>query len=328
MAPNDRRRIVKALALVPFAGLLGTSRIARADNFPSKPIRVIYPFLAGGDAYDRYVLQAVSDRIKQPIVVENRPGAGGTVGSNVVAKAAPDGYTLLVSNLASNAIAASLYPRLPYNALNDFEHIGMIGTIANALLVSPTLPATTLGELIDLAKAKPGTLTFGSVGVGSSPHLSGEMFKSQAGIDIVHVSYNGSGPALLDLMAGRIAILFNNLPTAIPVIKSGKLRVFGTTGSVRAPMLPDIPTLKEQGLRNFEVESWHGLSAPAKTPAEIVNLLNAELRAAIADPAVLARLAGWGVSAISMSPAQYRDFIAQEIEKWRIVVKASGARVD
>ena len=262
------------------------------------------------------------------IVVENRAGAGGTLGAGVVAKSPADGYTLLVSNVASNAIAASLYPKLPYNALGDFEHIGMFGTLPNALLVNPALPVKTLGDLISLAKANPGTLTFGSAGSGSSPHLSGEMLKTQAGIDVLHIPYKGAGPALQDLMGGQISFLFENVPTAISVIKSGKLRVLGTTGALRSPMLPDVPTLKEQGLASYVAESWHGFSAPAKTAPEIVELLNAELRATIDDPAVHARLVQLGVSPVSYTTAQYREFIAAEIEKWRVVVKASGARVD
>jgi tripartite-type tricarboxylate transporter receptor subunit TctC len=303
---------------------------ARAENFPSKPIRVINPFAAGGsvDVLSRFVSQKLSERLKQPIVVENRAGAGGTLGAGVVAKSPADGYTLLVSNVASNAIAASLYPKLPYNALGDFEHIGMFGTLPNALLVNPALPVKTLGDLISLAKANPGTLTFGSAGSGSSPHLSGEMLKTQAGIDVLHIPYKGAGPALQDLMGGQISFLFENVPTAISVIKSGKLRVLGTTGALRSPMLPDVPTLKEQGLASYVAESWHGFSAPAKTAPEIVDLLNAELRATIGDPAVHARLVQLGVSPVSYTTAQYREFIAAEIEKWRVVVKASGARVD
>jgi tripartite-type tricarboxylate transporter receptor subunit TctC len=322
-----RRKVVKALVLAPF--LQFTSHQALANNFPLKPIHVINPFASGGsvDVLSRYLGQKLSERVNQPIVVENRAGAGGTVGAALVANAAPDGYTLLVSNIASNAIAASLYPQLPYHALNAFEHIGMFGTLPNALLINPRLQVDSLRELIELAKSKPGTLTFGSAGNGSSPHLSGEMLKSQAGINIVHVPYKGAGPAMLDLMGGQISFLFENVPTAISVIKSGKLRVLGTTGSVRTPMLPDVATLKEQGLPNYVAESWHGFSAPANTPAEIVSFLNTELRATMSEPAVQSRLAELGVSTVSYTPSQYRAFIAAEIEKWQVVVKKSGARI-
>lgn len=330
MTIESRRRVLKLLSLTAAAALFGRVPGARAEAYPSKLIHVINPFAAGGsvDVISRFMSQKLSERLKQTMVVENRPGAGGTLGAGVVAKSPADGYTLLVSNVASNAIAASLYPQLSYNALSDFEHIGMFGTLPNALLVNPTLPVKTLGDLINLAKAKPGTLTFGSAGSGSSPHLSGEMLKTQAGIDVVHVPYKGAGPALQDLMGGQISFLFENVPTAISVIKSGKLRVLGTTGARRTPMLPDVLTLKEQGLANYVAESWHGYSAPAKTPPEIVSLLNAELRATIGDPAVHARLEQLGISPVSYTTAQYREFIAAEIEKWRVVVKASGARVD
>lgn len=330
MTIDSRRKILKLLCFAAVGMFIGHAPSAPADSFPSRPIRLITPGAIGGstDVISRVVSQKLAERLKQPIVVENRAGTGGTLGAAVVAKAPADGYTLLFSNVASNAIALSLYPKLPYEA-GDFEHIAIVGTLPNALLVTPALPVKTLNDLISLAKASPGTLAFGSAGSGTSVHLSAEMLRTQAGIDVLHIPYKGATPAALqDLMSGRISYQFENVPTALSVIKSGKLRVLGTTGAQRSPMLPDVPTLKEQGLPNFVAEAWFGYSAPAKTPPEIVGLLNAEIRASVGDPAIQARLLQFGISPASYTPAQFREFVAADIEKWRVVVKASGARVE
>lgn len=330
MVGHNRRGFMLSLgAAFPLvSSMLPTDAIAQ--NYPERPIRLVNPWAPGGsaDIVARLIAQKMSEELRQPIIIDNRPGAAGTVGSDLVAKSAPDGYTLILSTVASHAIAVSLYPKLPYSALADFEHIGMIDTLPNALLVGASFPARNLSELIALAKAKPSALSFGSAGNGSSPHLAGEMFKAQAGIDALHVPFKGGAPALQALLGGEISFMFESISTINAHVKSGKLRVLGTTGAKRSPMLPNVPTLHELGLTNFVAESWHGISAPAGTPGTIVARLNAALRSAVETPSIHARLIELGVTPGSLSPAQFRDFIKSEIDKWKTVVEISGAKVE
>lgn len=324
---NHRRRTTlkalgAALALAPIGSAL-------AQAYPTRPIRLVNPFAAGGtvDVLARLIGKEMGADLGQSIVVENQPGAGGTVGSAAVARAAPDGYTLIVSNVASHAIGVALYASLPYDPIRDFEHIGMFGTLPNALVVATGSPIKSLAELIDAAKTSREKLTFGSAGNGSTPHLSAELLKHQAKIDAVHVPYKGAGPAMQDLIGGRLSFLFENLPTAISLAKSGKLRILGTTGAKRAPMLGDVPTLAEQGLPEFVVETWHGMSAPVGTPRLIIERLNGSLRKALAGEDLRKRLTELGVSPADFTPDQYRNYMAAEIEKWGRIVKLSGAKI-
>jgi tripartite-type tricarboxylate transporter receptor subunit TctC len=309
------------------AGLTG---VVSAQGYPEQTIRLVNPWAPGGsaDVISRIVTAKMSEDLKRQIVVENKAGAGGTVGSDLVAKSPPDGYTLILSTVASHGIATSLYPNLPYNALTDFEHIAIIDTLPNALLVGAAFPAANLKELIALVKGKPGEYTYGSAGNGSSPHLSAEMLLAHAGVKAVHVPYKGAGPALQALLGRETSFLFENVPTIAEYVKSGKLRVLGTTGATRSTMLPDVPTIREQGFPNYVAESWHGFAAPARTPAAIVNRLNAAVRAAVESPALKARLLELGVNPVSYTPAQTREFVKTEIERWTRVVIASGAKVD
>lgn len=325
--------ITRRRALLGGASALASLRLLRpahAAAYPSQAVRLVNPFAPGGsvDAISRLTAVRMSEVLGGQIFVENIAGAGGTIGMDRVAKAAPDGQTLGISNVASNAIAQGLYSKLPYNGLTDFKHVGMFGTLPNVLVVKADFPARDVKELIAIAKAKPGRLNFSSAGNGSTPHLCGEMFKAQAGIFALHVPYRGGGPALQALLAGEVDFLFDNYTTSIASVKAGKLRVLGITSPERASFAPTLPTLKEQGLPRFAAETWHGISAPAATPSEVISQLNAALVKATSDPAVAARLVELGVTPSTFSPAQYTEFIAAEIRKWGEVIKVSGARVD
>ena len=301
-----------------------------SQGYPEQTIRLINPWAPGGsaDVISRIITNKMSADLKKQIVVDNKPGAGGTLGSDLVAKSAPDGYTMIFTTVASHAIAMSLYHNLPYHALNDFEHVGIIDTLPNALLVGASFPAKNLKEFITLLKSKPGTFPYGSAGNGSSPHLSAEMLIAQAGLKAIHVPYKGAGPALQALLSKEISFMFENVPTIAEHVKSGKLRILGTTSANRSSMLQDVPTIQEQGFPNFVAESWHGIAVPAKVPAVIVNRLNATLVAAIENPTIHARLIELGVNPLSHTPTQSREFVRVEIDRWTPVVVASGARID
>lgn len=316
--------------LLGTAGLAALGRPAWAAAYPDKAVRLINPFAAGGsiDAIARLVAVKMSSQLGNQIFVDSVAGAGGTIGADRAAHSTPDGYTLVVSNVASNAIAMGLYSKLPYDGLADFAHVGMFGTLPNVLVVKEDFSARTLREFIALAKAQPGKLTFSSAGNGSTPHLSGEMFKAQAGIQALHVPYKGGGPALQAVLAGEVSFLFDNYTTSIASVKAGKLRVLGLTSGARLPFAPELPTIREQGLPNFVAETWHGISAPRGTPAAIVQQLSAALLHATADKEVSDRLAELGVTPSRFTSAQYKAFIAAEIRKWGEVIRTSGAKVD
>src|SRR4030095_5020494 len=275
------------------------SPLACAQTYPTKPIRLVVPFPPGGatDILARDVAQKLSDAWGQSFVVDNRPGAGGNIGSELVAKAAPDGYTLEMGTVGTHAINASLYAKMPYDHVKDFVPVILVAGVPNVLVVNPSVPVNSVAELIAYAKANPGKLNFASSGNGTSIHLSGELFKVMAGVQITHVPYKGSAPALQDLLGGQVQLMFDNLPPSLPQIKAGKLKALAVTSTTRAAALPDVPTMAESGLPGFEASSWFGVLAPAGTPPAIVAKLNAEIGKWLASPEAKEKLAKQGANA-------------------------------
>ncbi len=324
----DRRTLL--LGPLALAAALAAGHLpAAAQAYPAKPIHLVVGYAAGGstDSVARLLGQKLAEELGQPVVVENKPGAGATIASDYVAKAAPDGYTLFMSTIA-NTINTTLYKRLSFDFERDFAPVSLVATVPNVLVVNPDVPAKTVKEFIALAKSKPGEINFGSSGSGSSVHLSGELFNMAAGVKLTHVPYKGSAPAAVDLMSGQIQAMFDNLSTALPFIKAGKLRALAVTSAERSPAAPDIPTMAEAGLPECEVLSWFALVAPAKTPKDIVDRLNAATVKALADPAVKQQFAALGADPVSSTPAVLADLIKSETAKWAKVVKASGASVN
>jgi tripartite-type tricarboxylate transporter receptor subunit TctC len=304
--------------------------LASGQGYPNRTIRLVVPFPAGGttDILAREVAQKLTEVLGQAVVVDNRPGAAGNIGSDLVAKSAPDGYTLLMGTVGTHAINPSLYSKMPYDHVKDFAPVVLVAGVPNVLVVNPALPVKSVSDLIKLAKDKPGQINFASSGSGTSIHLSGELFKTMAGVDMTHVPYKGSSPALTDLIGGQVQIMFDNLPSALPQIKAGRLRAIAVTSLKRAPVLPDIPTINESGLPGFEASSWFGLLAPAGTPAPIVARINVEVNKWLQSGDAREKLLGQGAEAAGGSPEQFGNFIRGESEKWAKVVKASGAKVD
>ena len=304
--------------------------LAAAQTYPTKPIRLVVPFPPGGatDILARDVAQKLTEAWGQSVIVDNRPGAGGNIGSELVAKSSPDGYTLEMGTVGTHAINASLYAKMPYDHVRDFTPVILVAGVPNVLVVNPALPANSVAELIAYAKANPGKLNFASSGNGTSIHLSGELFKVMAGVQITHIPYKGSAPALQDLLGGQVQMMFDNLPPSLPQIKAGKLRALGVTTLTRAPALPDVPTLSESGLPGFEASSWFGILAPAGTPAPIVAKLNAEIAKWLATPEAKEKLAKQGANAAGGTPDDFAKHIAAETAKWAKVVKDSGAKID
>ena len=330
MLSSPLRLVAQTLAIT-FAFVLGILPAdALAQSYPSRPVRLVVPFPAGGttDILARAMAEKLSGALGQQFVVDNRPGAGGNIGSDIVAKSQSDGYTLLMGTVGTHAINPSLYPKMPYDHVKDFVPVVLVAGVPNVLVVNPTVPAKTVAELIALAKEKPGTINFASSGNGTSIHLSGELFKLLAGVQIAHVPYKGSAPALTDLIGGQVQIMFDNLPSALPHIKGGKLRALAVTSSKRAPALPDLPTIAESGVAGFEASSWFGILAPAATPRDIVQRINAEANKALHAPDMREKLLAQGAEAVGNSPEFFADYIRTETVKWAKVVKDSGARVD
>ena len=304
--------------------------LATGQSYPSRPIRLVVPFPAGGttDLLARAMAQKLSEALGQQVVVDNRPGAGGNIGSDIVAKSAPDGYTLLMGTVGTHAINVSLYAKMPYDAVKDFVPIVLVAGVPNVLVVNPALPVKTVADLIKLAKDQPGSINFASSGNGTSIHLSGELFKSLTGVQMAHIPYKGSAPALTDLIGGQVQIMFDNLPSALPHIKAGKLRAIAVTSTKRAPALPDLPTIAESGIPGFEASSWFGMLAPAGTPREIVLRINAEVNKALQAGDMKEKLLAQGAEAVGNSPEFFVEYIRSETTKWAKVVKDSGAKVD
>lgn len=330
--PFNRRRVLMALGAAAAAPAAYWPALALADTYPSRPVRFVNPFAPGGsaDVLSRLIAARLGQATGTTFFVDNVGGAGGTIGSDKVAKAAPDGYTMLLSNVAPLAIAPSLYPTLPYDPVKDFDHIALFGQFPNVLLVGPQVQAKTFAEFIAEAKARGAarSFTFGSAGNGSSPHLCGELLKLRAGIPAQHIPFKGAGPALLAVMSGELAFQFENISTAIPQIKGGKLRALGVTGATRSASLPDVPTMQELGLKDFVVGAWYGISAPAKTTPDIAQAIAKAVAATLADPALQAKLAELGVEPAPVEPGKVGAYVAAEGKRWADVIKRSGAKLD
>ena len=317
------------LALTAALAPAGVSAAERSAAYPSRPIRLIIPFPPGGgnDTMARAIGAKLTEAWGQPIIFDNRPGANGVVACEIAAKAIPDGYTLLMANVGSHAINPALYSRIPYDPVRDFSPISLLGTTANVLVVPASTPAASVSELVALARAKPRQLTYGSNGVGSSQHLAGVLFGTSFGIELVHVPYKGTGPMLTDLIGGQIAFSFSNSLAVSPHIRSNRLTPLAVTSLRRSPALPNVPAVAES-VPGFEAVSWWGVSAPTRTPASIVNALNAEIVRNLGMPAMKEQLERQGVEARGTTPAEFASFIASERVKWAKVVKDSGARAD
>lgn len=310
------------------AGLAGFSAGAAAA-YPDHPIRLVVGFSAGGttDVVARIVGKEISQELGQAVVVENRPGAGSNIGTELVARAKPDGYTLYMVAVTS-AINQTLYKNIKFNLVKDFAPVALAVKVPNVLVVNPKVPVHSVKELVAYAKANPGKLNFASSGSGTSIHMAGELFKQRAGVDILHVPYKGSAPAETDLMGGQVEMMFDNMPAAWPHVKAGKLRALAVTTAERSKTAPDLPTMEESGFPNFDVSSWFGVLAPAGTPADVVNKLNAAVEKAISKPDVQKRFADLGAVPVKTTPAEFGEFIKSEVATWAKVVKASGATVD
>ncbi|ESJ18029.1 MULTISPECIES: tripartite tricarboxylate transporter substrate binding protein [Cupriavidus] len=316
-------------ALSALATVLATAfaaPAAQAETFPARPIRIVVGFPTGGapDTLARIVSEKISPSWGQPVVVDNKPGAGGNIGAEAVARAPGDGYTLALGTVGTHSINGAVYSKLPYDMVKDFAPVILLATTPNVLVVHPGVPAKTTAELIALAKTKPGALTFGTPGIGTSPHVAGELFNTVAGVKITHVPYKGRAMAIPDLLGGHITMMFDNLPSALPVIKEGKLRALGVTSLKRSASAPDIPTLAEQGLNGFQADSWFAIFVPATTPKDVVAKLNTELNRIFTLPDVQAKLKTLGLDPVLGTPEALASFQKAEIAKWAKVVKDSG----
>ena len=321
--------IVKSSALFLFFALAGIGAVT-AQTYPAKPVRVVVPFPGGGlnDVIARILTQKLGENLGVTFVIDNRPGAGGTIGTNIVAKAASDGYTLLFSSSSTIAVSPSMYSKLPYDPVKDFSAIANVASVGSALVVNPALPIKSVKDLIAYAKAHPAQLKFGSAGVGASQHLAAELFKTMAGVDMVHIPYKGGTLALADVIGGQISLTFEPLPTSIAHIRSGRVRALAVTTPKRSPVIPELPTVAESGLPGYDLTIWVGMLAPARTPKEIVQRLSVAILKILHSPEMIERLAGQGAEPIGDTPEHFAAYIKEEIVRWAVIVKASGARAD
>jgi len=318
------RMVASAAAIRAFSGL------ALADAFPSRPVHLIVPFPPGGptDIVARPLAQLLGDELKTSVIIDNRGGAGGSLGANVVAKSAPDGYTLLMATVGTNAINTSLYKNLPYDAVRDFTPIALVASAPVAIVVHPSLPAADLAGLIALAKKEPGKLNYGSAGNGSPGHLTGEMFKATAAIDIRHVPYKGSAPAVVDLLAGQIQMMFDPLQSVVSQVRAGKLRAIAISSAARSPVLPSVPTIAESGYAGFETTAWWGIFAPAGIPAAEAKTLAEDIERVTRGKALHDTLAQLGVVPTPLTLGVFGEFQQREIAKWGKAVRDSGATIE
>ncbi|HET7595899.1 MAG TPA: tripartite tricarboxylate transporter substrate binding protein [Burkholderiales bacterium] len=310
--------------------LAGATGVASAQDYPAKSIRMVVPFPPGGfsDVFARIIGGKMHESWGQQVVVDNRPGAGGNIGADIVAKSPPDGYSLVMGTIGTHAINATLFSRLPYDPIRDFVAVAFVVGADGLLVVHPSLPVRSTKELIALARSKPGALTYASAGAGTTSHLAGELFKSMTKTDITHVPYKGNVPAITDLLSGQTTMLFATLPTVLPQVQANRLRPLAVLGKTRSAALPDMPTLSEAGLKDFEVSNWTGVFAPAGTPSAIVTKLNTEIVRIMRLPDVQERLPRQGLTFVAGTPQQFAAFVRSEKDKWGALVKAVGARVD
>jgi tripartite-type tricarboxylate transporter receptor subunit TctC len=321
MSFQTRLAITCLLALAAFPAL--------AQNYPGRPIRLIVPWPPTGtvDILGRTLGQKLAENMAQPVLVENRAGANGIIGSEAAAKSPPDGYTLVVDNVTGHAINATLQAKMPFDSLRDFAHVSLLAWVPDGIVSLPSLPAKNVQELIALAKAQPGKLTYASFGVGSSGHLAGELFKMMAGVNMLHVPYKGGGPAIADLLAGQVSIYYPVVPSVVPLVKANRLRLLAVTGAKRSSAMPEVPTVAES-LPGFEASNWFGLMAPSGTPPDIVGRLNAEAHKALQAPDVREKLAALGFEIQTGTPQEFSALLRSETEKWAKVIKTSGVRAE
>ena len=324
-------RLFQSLASAWGLGIvLLASPVAFSQTFPSKPIRLICPFPAGGavDIASRAIAMELTKSLGQPVTVDNKPGAGGNIGGSEAARSAPDGYTLFMSTSGIQAINPALYAKMPFDPNKDLQPISALVSLNNVLVLHPSVKANSVQEVVAMAKAQPGAVNYASSGSGTSIHMSGEMFRSLTGVTMVHIPYKGSAPALNDLLGGQVMMMFDNIPSAIPHIKSGKLRALATTGAKRDPLLPDLPTLAEAGVTGYESGVWLGLAVAAGTPRDVVMRLNAETIKATKSPDFIKRMTELGYIIIGSSPETMAEMNKAEVLRWGPIVKASGAKAD
>jgi tripartite-type tricarboxylate transporter receptor subunit TctC len=326
--PSIARGALLAAALA--AAWPAAAQQPAAGAWPTRPLRIVVPFGPGGSAdfVGRLLGQRLTETLGQPVVVENRPGAGAMLGNELVAKSPPDGYTLTIGTLGPFAVNQSLFRKVPYDSQRDFAPITLTGASSHVLVVHPSMPVKTLGDLVALAKQRPGQLTFASSGIGNATHLTGELFKSMAGVDVVHVPYKGGGAAVADLIGGHVAFSFASMPSAIPHVRAGRLRALAVAPAQRVPTAPELPTVAESGLPGFASEDWQGVLAPAKTPQDIVMRLNAEIHKVLGAPEVREKLDAQGFQVRLSTPQQFADLIRTESAKWARIVKDANIRID
>ena len=303
---------------------------AQTAGYPVKPVRWVVPFPPGGsaDIMGRMIGQDLARALGQQVVIENRAGASAIVGSEYVAKSPADGYTLLQANVSQMTIHPSLYPRLPYDPLKDFAPVTVLGIVTSVMVTTPSLPVASVRDLVAMAKKRPGQLNFTSSGAGSSTHLTGELLKQRAGIAMTHINYKGSGPALTDVMAGFVEIMFENLPSALPFINANKLKVLAVTGKDRSPVVKSVPTLAESGFPGFDMVSWQALVAPAGTPRAVVDRLNAEVAKVLKTPEMKEKMTGLGTDIVANSPEQFAQYLREETAKWSKIVRDAGIKLE
>ena len=303
--------------------------LATAQAYPAKPIRWISPWPAGGanDIFSRAIGQRIGESLGQQVLVDNRPGAAGTIGSDIAAKAPADGYTLVMGSSPTHAIAPALYPALPYDPLRDFSAVTLVGSVPNVLVLHPSVPAKTVKEFIAVAKARPGKLNFASTGNGTSQHLSAELFKFMAGLDMVHIPYKGTAPALTELVAGQVDLAFENMPALIPHIQAGRLRALAVTTTKRSAVMPELPTIAEAALPGYDASVWFGVFAPAGTPRPVIDRLHGEILKALQTQDLKSRMVAMGTDVSGMGPDDFSAYVRKEIPKWANLVKAAGVKV-
>ncbi len=323
-----RHWIVPAL-LLPLAASLTFATWVHAQNYPVRPLRLVVPAPPGGgtDILGRIVAQKLTEPLRQQVIIDNRAGASGMIGSEIVARADPDGHTLLIC-FTTHVTNPSLFPKMPYDTVRDFAPVAMVGVIPSVLVLHPSIPSQSVREFIAYAKERPGKLNYGSAGSGSATHLSSVLFQSMTGTRMVHVPYKGSAPALTDLLAGQVTLMFGNMASAMPHVRGGKLRALAVTSAKRSAAAPELPTIAETALPGYEATSWFALFAPARTPAAIVNKLNSEVNALLKLPDVKERMLGLGADSIALSPRELGAYVETEIVKWGKLIKASGAKAD
>jgi tripartite-type tricarboxylate transporter receptor subunit TctC len=325
--PQTRRATLVAIAAAAF---VASTSVSYSAPYPDRPIRLIVGFAAGGatDLVARILAQQLSEQMGQPVVVDNRSGAGGNIGADAVAKSSPDGYTLYLATIGTMSINPTLYEHISFDPIRDFAPISRITLVPQVLIVHPSLPVHNVAEFIAYAKEQGSRLNFASGGSGTATHLAGEMFNAMAGVKMQHIAYRGTGPAMIDVLRGQVPVMFDQIATSMPLVAEGKLRALGVTSAARSPSAPNLPTISESGLAGYDVATWHGLVAPAGTPKPVIERLNAEVVKALQSTLVRERFKANGIVPISSTPEEFGQLIGSELVRWRDIIKASGATVD